>query len=376
MTLPLGGRRLVRGLAFTGVAAAGYVFGITTDRAAAQPAPGTLPPVLQPNTAVRPTAPPAAQPAPEADKRVVGYLYGNVPVTREELGDFLIARGGHEKLELLVNKRIIEIEAARRGVTVTVAEMQAGLEEDLRGLGIERRDFEKHVLPRYNKSLYEWVEDVIKPRILLSKMCRDRVKVTDEDVRKAYDHKYGEQRQAKVICWSKEDLRAAQSQWAEASKGDVEFDRVARTQADKTLAAAAGLVAPIGRHSEAASKKVETVLFNLKVGELSELFDTEAGIMCMKLHAILPPDTKVPFDDKMKAALHKELFAKRLEMEIPKCFQELKALAKPVLLLKGPPSMAEFREGVTNIVNQAGANPTGVVPAGGAVPPAPVPMKP
>jgi len=376
MTLTGSGRQLLRGLALAGVAGAGYVFGITSDPVSAQPAPAPLPPVVAPGGAVRPGAPQQSLPLPEPDKRVVGYITSNnvlVPITREELGDFLIARGGYEKLELLANKKIIETEAARRGITVTPVEVSAGLEEDLRGMGLNIKDFETHILPRYGKSLYEWVEDVIKPRILLTKMCRDRVKVTDEDLAKAYENKYGERRQAKVICWAKEDRRAALSQWAEASKGDVDFDRVARTQADKSLGAACGLVAPVGRNSEVADKTVENVLFNLKVGELSQLFDTEAGVMCIKLNAIIPPDTTKPFDEKMKAALRNELFAKRLEMEIPKFVQELKAVAKPNLLLKGPPSTAEFREGVNQIVNQA------VRPAGGIPPtpaPAPMPMSP
>ena len=61
------GRRWVRGLGVTGAAAAGYVFGVAADRLTAQ-VPG---------------------PAPTADKRVVAYIYGNVPVTREDLGDKL-----------------------------------------------------------------------------------------------------------------------------------------------------------------------------------------------------------------------------------------------------------------------------------------------
>jgi hypothetical protein len=372
MALSGRGRGFLRGLAFASVAGAGYVFGITSDQASAQP--GALPPVVPNGGAVR-SGPTPPQPLPEHDKRVVGYITsGNnlIPITREELGDFLIARGGYEKLELLANRKIIELEAARRGITVTPVEIRAGLEEDVRGLGISLKDFEKHILPRYNKSLYEWVEDVIKPRLLLSKMCHDRVKVSEEDLKHAYENKYGERRQAKVICWNREDLRAATKQWEEARKGDEEFDRVARKQADPTLAAAAGLVAPVGRHTEAADKKVENVLFNLKVGELSQLFDTEAGIMCVKLHAILPAQTNVPFDDKMKTKLRNELFAKRLEMEIPKFFQELKAAAKPNLLLKGPPSTAEFREGVNQIINNSNVTPAGGIPPGAA----PMPMKP
>ena len=42
--------------------------------------------------------------------RIVAYIYETIPITREELGEYLIARFGTERLDLLVNKRIIEIE--------------------------------------------------------------------------------------------------------------------------------------------------------------------------------------------------------------------------------------------------------------------------
>ncbi|MFM8275144.1 MAG: peptidylprolyl isomerase, partial [Gemmata sp.] len=340
-----------------GAAAAGYAFGTTGDWAAAQPAP--LP--------AGPGAPKAA-PQPEPDRRVTAYVYGNVAVTREELGEFLIARGGHEKLELLVNKRIIEIEAQRRGVTVTDIEVRAALDDEMRGLGIARADFVKHVLPKYGKTLFEWVEDVVKPRLYLTKMCRDRIKITEEDLKRAFENRYGEHRQAKVICWSREDLRAAQKQWDEARKGEAEFDAVARTQADPTLAAACGLVKPVGRYSETADNTVEKVLFTLKVNEISQLFDTPSGIMCMKLVAVVPPKEGVQLDDKLKAVLTKELAEARLNLEIPKFFAELKAAAKPQLYLKGPPTAAEFREGVEQLINQAGGVPNVPTPAVPATP--------
>src|SRR5687767_11007443 len=73
--------------------------------------------------------------------RPVALIYGNVPVTRQELGEFLIARGGSDKLELVVNKMIIEHECKKRGVTVTAQEMEAALLEDLEGLSIKKADF-------------------------------------------------------------------------------------------------------------------------------------------------------------------------------------------------------------------------------------------
>ena len=168
------GRRWVQCLGLAGIAAGGYVAGLTTDRVTAQQ--------------------PGAAPVASADKRIVAYIYGNMPVSREELGDFLINRGGYDKLDLLVNKRIIEVEAAKRNVTVTATEVQAALNDNLAGMSITMKDFMEIILPRYNKTLYEWTEDVIKPRLLLGKMCHDRLKITEDDIKRAFENKHGERR--------------------------------------------------------------------------------------------------------------------------------------------------------------------------------------
>ena len=373
MTLHYGDRRRrwVRGLAFAGVAAAGYMFGITSDRLSAQPAPAGMPPA---GGTVRPGGP--ATPAPQPDHRVVGFIYGNVPITREELGEFLIARGGHEKLELLANKKIIEMEAARRNITVTPVEIRAGLEEDLRGLGISLRDFERVVLPRYHKTLYEWVEDVIKPRLLLTKMCKDRVNITDEDLKKEFENRHGERREAKIICWNRSDLKVAQAGWDNARKGDAEFDAEAKKQPDPNLAAACGRIKPVGPHCEGDDATVVKALYSMKVGEISGLLEVPAGIMCVKCTAIVPPEAGKVFDEKMKSTLRTELAAKKMEREIPKLFQELKSAAQPNLLLKGPPSDAEFREGVNQITQQALQQAGGVPPVATPMPMGPAPMGP
>jgi hypothetical protein len=333
------GRRWVHGLGVIGALGVGYVFGLAADRTLAQaPAPRT--------------------PAP--NKSWVGLIYGQIPVTREELGEFLIARGGYEKVELLVNKRIIEVEAARRNIAVTNTEVRAALEEDVRGLGISYDDFRTKVLPRYNKSLYEWTEDVVKPRLLLTKMCRDQVQVTETDLKRLFDNKFGERRQAKLICWNEQDMRAAQKDWDLARKGDVEFDSVARRQADPNLAAAAGLTQPVGRNAyddtEGREASVEKVLFNLKEGEISQLFKVPAGVMCVKCVKIIPPDTTVKLE-QVKAVLEKEVFDRKLSAAIPKYFDGLKKQANPEVFLKGPPTAKEFEEGTKQIMKTGGIVP-------------------
>ena len=108
-----------------------------------------------------------AQPKPAVDhERPVAYVHGNIAITMDEFGKYLMDRGGSEKLELFVNKRIIEMAADAQKITVTKAELEAKLAEDLKGIGATQDDFLKILLPKYNKSLYEWMEDVVKPGLL------------------------------------------------------------------------------------------------------------------------------------------------------------------------------------------------------------------
>lgn len=296
---------------------------------------------------------PAPARVPHPDPKVLAVVYGTIPITRDDLGDFIIARGGYEKLDLLVNRRIIEAEAAKKGVGVTPAEIDAALDDDVKAMGVLKDDFVKVVLPKYGKSLGEWTEDVIKPRLVLTKMCRDRVTVTPDDLQKLYENRYGEKRQAKIILWAKDEFRLAQKQWNEVRKGDAEFDSVARGQRDPNLAAAAGMVAPIGRHTDAENPLIEQAVFTLKVGEVSQLFETSAGIVCVKNVGVVPAVAGVT-PESVRAALEKDVFERKLAKEIPAYFAGLRQAANPNLLLKGPPTARENADGVKGIIRQIG----------------------
>src|SRR5262249_47607317 len=138
-------------------------------------------------------------------QRAVAFIYGNVAVTREQLGEYLIARHGKEKVELLVNKMIIERACKQRGVEVTDAEVEAALMLDVKSVGpnVDAKLFEKHLLQRYGKSLLEWKEDVIKPRLLLTKLVRDQIKIEETELRQAFDSKFGKKIKCRMIMWPK-----------------------------------------------------------------------------------------------------------------------------------------------------------------------------
>ena len=322
--------------------------------------------------------PPSAEPTlvdpkgKDYGSRPVAYIYANVAVTRADLAEFLIARGGHEKVELLVNKMIIEEEAKRRKITVTPQEMEAAFKADLNisNPPIRKEDFINLILPKYNKTYFEWMEDVVRPRLILGKMCADRIKVTDDDLKRIFEREFGEKKAVKIIIWPKgDDLKSIQKTWAIIRKSDVEFDSVARAQSNPALGSTAGEIKPIARFQigDDKDKVVEQKAFSLKEGDISEIFETQQGYMVMKLLKTVPADKSAKFES-VKEKLYKEAYELKQGAEIPKMFAELCVSAKPNVLLSGPPAAWRFdktsREMAEDVIKQHTVQPA----AGTAVP--------
>src|SRR6185437_12135409 len=123
----------------------------------------------------------------QRSRQIIAVYNGQTPITREDFGEFLISRYGTEQIEFLVNRRLIDRECQARGIAVTPEEIEAGIGEDLKRLGgIDLKVFEKDFLGPYNKNIYEWREDVVRPRLLMAKLCRDGIKVNEEDLQQTY----------------------------------------------------------------------------------------------------------------------------------------------------------------------------------------------
>ena len=316
--------------------------------------------------------PPAAAPTPPADPaKPVAYIYGNEAVTHEEFGKYLMDRGGADKLDLFVNKKIIEREAAKRNVAVTDLEMKAALEEDMAsvsaGGAVSRDEFIKIVLAKHGKTLFEWMEDVVRPRLLLRKMCYDRVKVTEKDLTMQFERRYGEQRAVQIILYPKGDpLKVIQDQWGKIRNDPVEFDSAARAQANPALAAALGKIKPITRHLVAEDKIVEDTAFKLKKGEVSEVLQTQQGWLVMKLLEVIPPNTAANYETE-KPRLQKAAYDELLEQEIPKFFGELRKAAN-VQTLYTPPTEWRSLGSTGKVPSVIPSGPAGVQQAGAQQP--------
>jgi parvulin-like peptidyl-prolyl isomerase len=279
-----------------------------------------------------------------APSNVVATIFGTIPITRQDLGEFLIARFGAEQLELLVNKRIVEEACREKNITVTEEEIDAGCHDDCvkQKCPDEATFIEKYLKPN-RTTPYVWREDMVRPRLMLAKLCRDHVQVKVEDLQAAFDAYHGEKVECRMILWPLDSMKVAMLNYAKLRDHEEEFTKAAKAQISPSLAKAEGRVT-IGRHATG-NDTLEKKAFSLQAGEVSELFETPQGIVLLKCDHHVPPDTSVSFTDR-REQLEREVLEKKILLQMPVYFAALREAAKPRLLLHDPNKPEQLKEQV------------------------------
>lgn len=344
------GQRLVLSLVLLGVAVAAYGWG----RIDSAPQVIAAPPEPRPSATEAPTAP---DPSSDYSRRVVAYIYSNIPITREDLGEYLIARYGADKLELLVNKKIIDHECQQRGIEVTAAEINAALEEDMAGIHVNRKEFVDSVLKKYGKTLYEWKEDVIRPRLLLGKLCMDQVHVDDADLQKAFTAYYGEKIDCRIIMWPKNEHTIALNEYEKIRDNEESFNHKSTHQASGQLSARGGQIDPFGRYTTG-DEELEKEAFRLQPGEISRLIGTPQGDLVIKCVKRIPANDQVKLKD-VQAKLEKEIINKKIQMMIPEVFKGMQKKAEPKIFMKAADTEEDLKKTTSELMNST-------APKGGA----------
>ncbi len=259
---------------------------------------------------------------------------GGQDVSRAEFADYLIRKHGAKEIEGFVNKKIIEAEAKKRGVTVTDEEVELAFLRAIDQLKMTKADFVRTMLPKAGKTEAEWRDDILRQQLLLEKLSQGTAEAaTDFDARNLFEQKYGERRRVQLIQWASEEQ--AREMHPRVKKEPLLFEQYAvRVQQPNK---------PEERHvtfdkgpNAYGGNPVKVAVFNLKVDEVSELVPLEKGWCTLRLVEIVPPATDKKYDDE-KPALLEEANKMRLQMAIPKRFEELKKDAKPVYHIQPEP---------------------------------------
>lgn len=257
----------------------------------------------------------------QPDNKAVVAVVNGVSITRQQLADELIARKGRAQLEALVHRTLIEQTCKGKGITVNDKEVQDELISEMKAAASANlADFEKSMLSPRRTTLFEYREDVIRPRIMIQKLANSQLLLTDEDLKREFACHYGPKVAIRLITFR--DGQFAKKTWGEIKGNPELFIRHAKQQENLDLAASAGMLTPFGRHTT--HDIIEQRAFELKEGEISEVLQTpqKGYVIILKEHDF-PANPNVTFEQK-KEELRASALEKKRQTEVPKIIAELK----------------------------------------------------
>ena len=201
-------------------------------------------------------------------------------VKQSRLSEVLRAGYGRKVLDELILLEVVRQEAAKKGLTVTPAEVQAEFEGILEEMAQGRSRREQMALLEYmleSRHLSRAEFDLILERqALLNRMVDPNVSITEQMLNEEYERQYGRKVLVRQIVRS--SFRSIQES-VKLLEGGADFQEMAeKFSEDQVSLARGGLVGPFSQADEHIAAKVREEAFKLnKIGQRSRVFSYYDG---------------------------------------------------------------------------------------------------
>lgn len=253
--------------------------------------------------------PPSSQPAAPGSSakatvrgRPIATVNGEA-IDRSELVELLIKSKGLGILQQLVLIRVVQQEAARRGLTCSEADVALEYERTIEADHFNGKDPAQLTDARREQIIAEWtrtrgvsreeLDIAIRRQALLRKMVADQIRVDEDMLRKEFARVHGEKAEVRHL------QLAAPRYFAEIKKrldaGERFEDLVMTFSQNIVSREKGGLLPPFSATDTTVPPAFSKVAFALEPGQVSGLFETEGNYHVIKLERRLPADD-VTFD--------------------------------------------------------------------------------
>ena len=236
------------------------------------------------------------------DTDVVAVVNGQ-ELGRDDLANILIDVYGSEGLDMLIRRTLVRQLAQKQNVNVTDEEVKERIEylidghikRQMKGRGIkDEKDLERELdksgltMEKYRNSvvkMFKLTNDQIKSELLAEKIIKKTIKISDEELHRAYEDKFGEKIIASQIV--SRTLREAEK-ILERIKSGSDFEALAKKESiDRASASHGGKMRPFEPHGVLGKSVAD-----INTGEISEIIKTDSGYHILRIDKRIPRSTE------------------------------------------------------------------------------------
>jgi parvulin-like peptidyl-prolyl isomerase len=309
------------------------------DSASAQ---GTAQPAL-PRLGDRPASRTSAATATEPPR--VAAMVNGEEITRQDLARECMARYGGDVLESLINKHLIAEYCRSRGITVTRQQVNAEIARLAQRFSMSVEQWLRLLEKERNITPEQYAEDILWPTLALREAAKDLLRVTEEELRAAYEAKYGPAVQARIIVLR--DADQAHKVRAAAVQNPADFARLARQYSEDASAGHGGMIPAIRRHL--GDERLEQAAFALQPGQISPVIEIDKQYVIVKCEGLEPSLMKEFPLEQVRGELEQMVLEKKEPMAAGQVFRKLQEKAQ-VVKVYGDAQLAQQHPGVAAIV--------------------------
>ena len=206
-------------------------------------------------------------------------------ISRKTLAQACVERYGEDVLESLVNKRLIENHCRNRGVTITDQDIDAEIDRMAQRFKLGREQWLELLEKQRGVSPGEYKRDILWPTIALRKLANDDLVVSDAELQKAYESRYGASVRTRLIVVT--DKSKAEKIHREVTARPDDFPRLAMQHSqDINSASIGGLIQPIRPHT--GEPQIERAAFALQPGQISSVLNVGNQFVILKCEGRVP----------------------------------------------------------------------------------------
>lgn len=201
-------------------------------------------------------------------------------ITKDDLYNVLVAKGGEEQLDTLIYEIIINAEAKKAKIEISAEDIQAELDGMIESYGGE--DTFNEVLEYYGYDMEE-MEKNIEMNLKIKRLLEPNLEISDEEINEYFEKnkeefKIEEQVMAKHILVEEEN--EADDIYQRLENGE-NFEELAMEYSIDGSAETGGDLGYFGRNEMV--KEFEDVAFSLKIDEISKPVKSGYGYHIIKL---------------------------------------------------------------------------------------------